>query len=367
MKKVGIIILIVFVVIVGALVSVPFFFKQTLLGKTKTTINNQLNAKVEFDGFKLSLFKNFPKVTLELQNVIVTGKDEFQADTLLYIANARAKMSLKSLFKKSGKSIEEINLFQPKLNLIMGETGNVNWDIVKESDSKSDVSTSSQAEMPDEKFNLQLDKIEIKSGTVLYNDREIKMFQIFDNVNLDIKGKMYGTSTELLVEGKVDRFSVDYNGVNYISNLSLETTSLLNVDYEKMDISIIENELLLNRLPMEVTGLIQMPSDSTYFDLKLKTKDSGFENFLALVPPGYEEYMKKVKTSGTATISGTVKGLYFEEIYPALDLKIDVANGNFNYTDLPEAIKNIKADISVQKPEGDLDLTEVWIKMHMQS
>jgi hypothetical protein len=362
MKKVGIIILIVFVVIVGALVSVPFFFKQALLEKTKTTINNQLNAKVEFDGFKLSLFKNFPKVTLELQNVIVTGKDEFQADTLLYIANARAKMSLKSLFKKSGKSIEEINLFQPKLNLIMGETGNVNWDIVKESDSKSDVSISSQAEMPDEKFNLQLDKIEIKSGTVLYNDREIKMFQIFDNVNLDIKGKMYGTSTELLVEGKVDRFSVDYNGVNYISNLSLETTSLLNVDYEKMDISIIENELLLNRLPMEVTGLIQMPSDSTYFDLKLKTKDSGFENFLALVPPGYEEYMKKVKTSGTATISGTVKGLYFEEIYPALDLKIDVANGNFNYTDLPEEIKNIKADISVQKPEGDLDLTEVWIK-----
>jgi uncharacterized protein involved in outer membrane biogenesis len=362
MKKVGVIILIVFVVIVGTLVSVPFFFKQTLLEKTKTTINNQLNAKVEFDGFKLSLFKNFPKVTLELQNVIVTGKDEFQADTLLYIANARAKMSLKSLFKKSGKSIEEINLFQPKLNLIKGETGNVNWDIVKESDSKSDVSTSSQVEIPDEKFNLQLDKIEIKGGTVLYNDREINMFQYFDNVNLDIKGKMYGTSTELLVEGKVDRFSVDYNGVKYISNLSLETTSLLNVDYEKMDISIIENELLVNRLPMEVTGLIQMPSDSTYFDLKLKTKDSGFENFLALVPPGYEEYMKKVKTSGTATISGTVKGLYFEEIYPALDLKIDVANGNFKYTDLPEEIKNIKADISVIKPEGDLDLTEVWIK-----
>ena len=62
-----------------------------------------------------------------------------------------------------------------------------------------------------------------------------------------------------------------------------------------MDISIIENELLINRLPMQVTGLIQMPSDSTFFDLTMKTKDSGFENFLALVPPGYEDYLKKIK------------------------------------------------------------------------
>lgn len=362
MKKVVLIISIVFVVIVGLLVSVPFFFKQTLLEKTKTAINNQVNADVDFKGFNLSLFRNFPKVTIELQEVNITGKGEFQTDTLMHIANARAKMSLLSLFKNSKRSIEEINLIQPKLKFIVGSTGNVNWDIVKESVSGAEQTGSNGAGGQEEPFKLQLERIDVENGELIYEDREINVLQVFENINLDIKGEMYGTSTELLVEGKADRYSVYYNGVKYISNLMLETTSLLNVDYEKMDITIKENELLVNRLPMEVTGLIQMPSDSMFFDLVLKTKDSGFENFLALVPPGYEEYMKKVKTSGTATISGTVKGIYFEEIYPALDLKIDVANGNFNYTDLPEEIKNIKAGISVQKPEGDLDLTEVLIK-----
>jgi uncharacterized protein involved in outer membrane biogenesis len=362
MKKVSLIIIIVIVVITGILVSIPFFFRKTLLEKTKTAINKQVNAEVEFEGFKLSLFRSFPKVTLELKNVTITGKGEFQPDTLLTIANARAKMSLRSLFKKSGRSIEEINLVQPKLNLIVGKTGNVNWDIMAESGDESNISDTSQPGKQEDAFALQLDKIEIKNGTVLYNDRETYMFQFFDNVNLDIKGKMYGTSTELLVEGKVDRFSVDYKGVKYISNLTLETTSLLNVDYDKMDITIKENELLVNRLPMEVTGLIQIPSDSAFYDLTLKTKDSGFENFLALVPPGYEEYLKKIKTSGSASISGTIKGLYFEEIYPAFDLKIDVADGNFKYVDLPEEIKNIRADISVSKPQGILDLAEVHIK-----
>jgi len=346
----------------GVLISIPFFFKKSLIEKTKTTINKQVNANVEFEGFKLSLFRSFPKVTIELQNVIITGKGEFQPDTLLTIANAKAKMSLRSLFKKSERSIEEINLDQPELNLIIGKTGYANWDIMAESGVESTISATSEPVKQEDEFALLLDKIEIKNAKVLYSDRETAMFLVFENVNLDVNGKMYGSSTELMVKGNAERFSTDYDSVRYISNISLETTTLLNVDYEKMDIFIKENELLVNRLPMEVTGSIQMPSDSAFYDLTLKTKDSGFENFLALVPPGYEEYLEKIKVSGSASISGNVKGLYFEEIYPAFDLKIDVTDGNLKYVDLPEEIKNIRADISVSKPQGILDLTEVNIK-----
>lgn len=361
MKKVVLIIIIVFVVVLVTLISIPIVFKQSILEKTKTTINKQLNAKVEFDGFKLSLFRNFPKITIELQNVSITGKGEFQADTLLAVETARAKMNIMSLFKKSERSIEEINLIQPKLNLIVGKTGNANWNVTVETESKPEVSVENPVEQ-DDVFALQLDKIEIENARVIYNSREINMLQVFEGVNLTVNGKMYGSSTELNGEGKVERYSVDYDGVRYISNVSLETSTLLNVDYEKMDIRIVENELLVNRLPMQVTGLIQMPSDSMYFDLSLKTKDSSFDNFLALVPPGYEDYMKKLKTSGSASVSGTVNGLYFDKNYPAFNLKIDVANGNLKYVDLPEEIKNIRADISIDKPQGDLDLTEVRIK-----
>ena len=362
MKKLVIIIAGIVLLLVVILVAIPVIFKPALINAAKSTLAKQFNAEVEFEGYKLSLIRSFPKVSLELQNVTVTGKGEFQPDTLLTIKNARAKMSLMSLFKKAGRSIEEINLVQPKLNLIKGKTGNANWDITNEPEEGPGISATSQQVNQEEPFTLQLEKIEIKNGSIIYNDRETNLITIFDEVNLDVKGKMYGTSTELLVDGKAERFSTDYKGVRYISNISLETTTLLNVDYEKMDILIKENELLLNRLPMQVTGLIQMPSDSAFYDLTLKTKNSDFENFLALVPPGYEEYLKKIKTSGSASISGTVKGLYFEEIYPAVDLKIDVANGNLKYTDLPEEIKNIKADISLTKPQGILDLTEVRIK-----
>ena len=348
--------------LVVLLITIPVFFKPALIDAAKSALNKQINAEVEFQEFRISMFRNFPNVTIELQKVFITGKDEFEADTLVTIENARAKMSLMSLFKKTERRIDEINLLQPKLNLIVGKTGNGNWEITPEPETKPNIAAESLKEKAEQPFSLQLEKVKIVSGTLVYDDREINMQQTFNNLNLDVKGKMFGSSTELMVEGKVDSYSMKYNGVKYIPEISLETKTKLNVDYEKMDISIIENELLVNRLPMEVTGLIQLPSDTAFLDLTLKTKDSGFENFLALVPPEYEEYLKKIETTGSASVSGTIKGLYFEENYPDVDLRINVDNGNFKYADLPEEIKNIKADISLSKPQGDLDLTEIKIK-----
>lgn len=362
MKKTVIIISSVLAFLIVVIIVIPVFFKPALIDATKSSLNKRFNAQVEFQDFKLSMFSNFPKLTLELQNVIIKGKDEFQTDTLLFVDNAAAKMSLFSIFRKTGRSIEEISLENPKLNLLTGKTGNENWNIETENIDNQLSKTLVKTEKSEKPFTLQLEKIEIKNGTLTYNDREINMFQIFDKVNLNLKGKMYGSSAELTVEGIAESFSVEYEGVSYISNVSLKTTSKLVVDYDIMNISITENELLMNRLPMQVTGLIQIPSDSIYFDLAIKTKNSEFENFLALVPPGYEEYLKKIKTTGTASVNGTVKGFYFNEIYPAVDLKIEVANGNLKYTDLPEEIKNIRADISLAKPQGEIDLTELWIK-----
>jgi len=359
MKKILIIIAIVVAVLVAALAAIPLFFKQTLIEKAKITINENVNAEVEFSDLKLSLLRSFPKVSLELTDVLVVGKGEFRTDTLFTVPSLRTKTPLKELFRKENIGIEEIILDRPVLKLVVGSTGNVNWDIAVESEETTEVVSSENGENEEDGLEIRLEKIEIKDAGFVYDDREINMLLNLDDIDIDISGEMYGTAAQLLAEGTAAQFLLNYAGVNYISNTSVETRTLLNVDYDKMDIEIQENELLVNRLPLEVLGLIQMPGDSMFFDLQIKTKESGFDNFLALVPPDYEEYLKDIQTNGTATVSGTVKGLYFEEEYPAFNLNVNVANGNVHYADLPEEIKNISAGVSIAKPQGVPDLTEV--------
>ncbi len=353
MKKTIIIIGIVVAVILAALIIVPIAFKGTLLEKTKTTINKNVNANVEFDDLRLSLFRNFPKISVVIIDAVITGKGEFSGDTLLNAPSVSLKMGLFSLFG-SNRSIDEIELSNPKLHLIVSEQEEVNWDVVESQEEQIPADTS-------QSFNLQLEKITIKNAHLIYDDRDAQMLLNLEDINFDLKGEMYGTSAKLEADGGIGRFSLIYDGSTYISKVSLETETLLDINYETMDISILENKLLVNRLPMNVTGSVQVPGDTIFFDLGLKTQQSDFRNFLALIPPEYDEYMDDLEANGTATVNGSFKGFMAGESYPVLNLAINISDGNLHYSGLPEEIKNIRAGATVTKPQGPWDLAVVKI------
>jgi len=353
MKKILIIIGVVVAVLLAALIAIPVFFKDAILDKTKTEINKNINANVEFGELKLSVFRNFPKVTVVVEDVVVTGKDDFQQDTLLNMKSAGLKMSLLSLFNAENRSIEEIELLKPQLNLMINKDEKANWDIV-ESSGETTASTS-------ESFDIQLNKISLRDAKIVYDDRVAKTLLTFDNVNFDLEGEMYGTSAKLQADGKIDRFNLVYDNSNFISNVSLETKTLLDINYETIKISILDNELMINRLPTVVTGTVQVPGDSILFDLDIRAKESGFENFLALVPPEYNYYLEDLEASGSASLNGSFKGFYYGDSYPVLNVSLNIGDASVHYKGLPEKIENIRADASVSKPQGSWDLTTIKI------
>lgn len=363
MKRILVILLIVIVVLLGAVLAIPVFFKENILNTAKTTLNKQMDAEVEFADLKLSLFKNFPKVTVELQEVMIKGKEEFAQDTLLNVPRFSATMNLSSLFS-SNRSIEEIVLDNPSLNLVVAESGNVNWDVAPASDSEEKESASTDNK---EEFQLALKNIEVNNAHFVYNDKLAKMRADLEDINMNISGEMFGNTTQLNIGGVVRNLTYSMEGTAYVSNTSLELNTLLDVDFESMLFSIAESELLVNRLPLELSGDVSIPNDTTFMNLQLKTKASDFENFLALVPKDYEEYLKDITTTGSAIISGGVSGYLIDEDYPKIDFQVKVDKGNLKYAEMPEEIKNISAEMLIEKPQGDLDLMKINInKAHAE-
>lgn len=360
MKKLIIIIVAVPVTLVILLFLVPVVFKSKMVEAVKSSINQQVNANVEFANLKISLFRNFPKATLVLEQVAITGKGDFAGDTLFSAASVSASMNLFSVLKSSGRGIEKIVIEQPLLNLLVNSSEKANWDITFP-ENKGEVATETSATEPEKPFEIRLEKIVINNGRMVYRDIPAELNLGLSGINLALDGKMYGTETTLNVTGKASDFRVEYDSVQYISNVALETKTVLAVDYETMKIAITENELLVNRLPLQLTGIIEMPADSQMYNLQFATKSSEFENFLALVPAEYTSYLENLKTSGSANISGSFKGLWFEEIYPGIKVKIQVENGTVQYKDFQEKIEKISGLIALEKPQGSLDLTELNI------
>lgn len=365
MKKILLILLVVILILVGAILALPVIFKPALLEATKNTINKELNAEVGFSDLKISLFKNFPKVSLEIKDVLVKGKNEFTGDTILFASIVRSSMNLKSLFRKTERTIDEISIINPELNLLVNQSGLENWILIEpEEAEQSIVSTTQDHENRTEQkaFNLQVENIEIKDANISYIDMPAKLNLRFSGLDFSISGKLYNTSTLLDTKGKVKNFVLNYDGVDYINNSTLETETMLEVEFEKKRILLVKNELWINRLPLEITGRIDFPSDSIFFNMLMKTKESGFDNFLALIPPSYSEYLKDVKTSGNANVTSRLGGYYYEDNYPAFVLNLSVVDGNAEFKEKKGKIEKVNADIKISKPQGKLDLTEITIK-----
>ncbi|HEY3372687.1 MAG TPA: AsmA family protein [Prolixibacteraceae bacterium] len=358
MKRKLLIITGIVVLIIGVLAILPFLYKDKLLVKVKATINKQVNAKVDFKDFNLSVFSHFPKVGMELKQLTIIGINEFSSDTILSASSISTAVSLMELIKGGDLELKSLTIDNPRISLVSNEKGAVNWDITKPAEAPS----TPQSTGKEEAFKMKLDNIRVNNLNLLYDDKAMPMKMWVKNTNLQSVGDVSGTITTFDLKSDVGDFIFEYDSVKYISNTKLKAETLLKVDYAKMDFVFDRGKLMINNLPLDVSGSFSMPNDSMLFDLGFKSEKSDFATILALVPADYQKYLEKATLSGAAEFKGSVKGLFYKEIYPAIDVLLTVSNASFKYQELPESVQDIQVLAQITKPEGDLNLLKVNVE-----
>ena len=360
MKRKLLIVAGIVVVILGVLAALPFLYKDKLLAKVKTTLNNQVNAKIDFSGFSLSLFSHFPKVEMEIRNLSLVGINEFASDTIFSAGSISTNISLMEMISGKGLELNSLTIENPRISLISDKSGKVNWDIAKTSVSGKPEAASPEASS--EAFKMKLSDVRVNNLNLLYNDMAMPMKVWVKNTNITSSGDVAGTVTNFNLKGDVGEFIFEYDSVKYISKTKLKAETLLKVDYEKMDFAFDQGKLWVNNLPLEVNGSFSMPNDSMHFDLAFQSEKSDFATILSLVPADYQKYLEKADIKGSAEFKGSVKGLFYNEIYPAIDVLLSASNASFKYQDLPESVQDIQVSAQISKPEGYLNLLKVNVE-----
>jgi uncharacterized protein involved in outer membrane biogenesis len=119
MKKWLKILLSLLVLVIIALVAIPYLFKDRLAQMVKDQVNAQIHAEFDFDGVDLSLLSSFPKAELELQGVHIINKAPFAGDTLFAANRIDLAMGLTQLFGSDGLSISKLALDGGTVNVLV--------------------------------------------------------------------------------------------------------------------------------------------------------------------------------------------------------------------------------------------------------
>lgn len=343
--------------IIIALITIPIIFKDDIVKLVKTETNKAVNAKVEFGDFELSLIKSFPNFFFAIEDISVTGIDDFEGVKLAEIKELDLTVDLMSVIIGESIQVKKITIQEPYLEAKVLADGKANWDIAKES--TETVEEEMEAAESGASFQLNLNQIIIAKGRVIYDDATFPMLMDIQDLKLGISGNMNEAVTTLDSKGSVESFNLTYDGIQYMKNVKVLLDALIEMNLEEFKFTFKENELRANELPLALDGWLAMPNESIDMDLIYSAKETDFKHLLAMIPAAFAADLEGVETSGTLALDGYVKGSYVDDTYPGFGVKMLVENARFQYPDLPKSVEEINIKAGVECKSGDLDETIV--------
>lgn len=356
---------ITFLLLLVLIISAPFLFKKQIVQLVKDKANENLNAKVNFGEFGLTLIKSFPDFTLSIDDVSIANTGDFEGDTLIYAKNITIGLNLMSVIKGEQYKINTISLDQPRIHALVLKDGKANWDITKPS---ADTAVAKPAATEESApFKMTLQKFEIKNGYIVYDDASLDFKTELVNMNHTLSGDFTESNFLLETLTEIEKFSMNYGGVAYMNKVKTRIKADMDADMPNFKFTFKNNEFSFNELTLGLDGFFAMPKEDMDMDLKFKANQTEFKNILSLVPGVYTADFKDVKTSGLLALDGFAKGIYNDKTMPAFGLKLSIKDAMFQYPSLPKAVTNIQVDLAVNNKTGVPDATVIDLnKFHVE-
>ncbi len=335
------------------LIIVPFFIKGKLVDYAKSEINKNLNAVVDFEDARLTFFRSFPSLTLDLKQISVINKVPFEGDTLFYAEAVSLTLDAISVFRDEQIEIKRIDLHQPMATLITNKEGAVNWDIVPVSDPTEDSANISDTDP----FVMNLRSIRLHNGRLAYIDHELELEVFSRDVSGTVSGRFSEDEALLTTELKAVEFDLWYENFAWLKNIKLNYQAIINADFENSIYTLNRNSIYLNDLALTGDGSFGFTDNGLMILLTFETIKSDFKSLLSLVPVIYAKEFDQVHTNGQFSLTGSVKGNYSDESLPGFKLDLEVYNADFKYPDLPVGVHQINIDLKIDNRTGDPDAT----------
>lgn len=356
MKKVVKISAAVIGIFIALLLVLPFVFKDKIIGIVKEEANKMLNAKLEFEDLDISFFSHFPKASIELENLSLSGTDDFEGDTLVSAKEIAVAVDISSLFNDKGFEISYIGLKKPSIKAVKLKDGKVNWDIMKPADAPDEIK---EDEETSSSFSMKLNNVTIQDGTIAYYDDSTSMSFYTDKLNLKLKGDMSAKQSTLACNMQTKNIYFAIGKVPYLKNAEFKMAMNVNADFENQKFTFNENQLQLNAIQLNVDGWIAMLQDGMDMDIKVNSPKIEFKDVLSLIPAIYQNNFSALQTSGKLAFNASAKGKMQGDNVPQFNASLDVKDARFNYDNMPKAVEQIAISANVNNPGGSLDKTVV--------
>jgi hypothetical protein len=345
-------------VFVLALVLVPLLFRERIAARLKTEIASSVNARVDWRSASVGLLRDFPNASLSLNDLRVVGVQPFAGDTLAAVRDARLVLELGSVigFLRHGEPIviREVAVREPRIALRVLPDGRANWDIARPSPAGTPAATRA--------VGVTLRRLQLSDATITLDDRHANLALALHGLNEELRGDFARERFVLSTRTRIDSVFARFAGIPWLSRVAVRLDADVDADLRAKRFTFRRDTLRLNALLLAFDGSATLGKPNTALDVSFAAPGTAFRDILSLVPAVYARNFSQLRTAGTMSVAGRVRGNYGPTAFPALALQARVENGAFRDPSLPLPARGISMELAVDNPGGHVDSTVVNLK-----
>ncbi|MCD8193952.1 MAG: AsmA-like C-terminal region-containing protein, partial [Tannerellaceae bacterium] len=240
--------------------------------------------------------------------------------------------------------IKEVIIREPGFYGFVDEEGTANWDILLVS-GQEDATDESSEELPP----VDLQKVRIRNGHFIYDDRQADLFTEIQGFSLRLNGSLVNGGNKLAIQTKSSAIFFDSPSYTLNSKLELQLKSNLSILDNFNTIQLDKAELLVNNLPFTAAGRISNVPDSNrlQIDMNMALTISDMNDILPFIPDEYFKERKNIKANGSIVLEGNIHGELGDSIVPTINLCTKVSNGSFFMKGVKQGIELFEMDMDM--------------------
>ena len=309
-----------------------------------------ITCEMELGKADLTLFKTFPNVGIDIENVaLINPMAGSPSDTLANINNLIVVVDAKKFLKEKEIVVRRCILEDAFVNLYTDSIGNSNLDVFNAK--KDNDTTSSSFD-----YLVDIEEVKLKNSTLFYTDDRNKMTAQAHGFNLDLEGSMMNDTIDAELGLEALSLSLRMNDINLaINDLelkfdgTLEQKEILDCLFELHN----DWDIGLNQYEITVRGSAEiLENKDIELDVNLFTNTLDIENVMAYLPEKLQKRLNSIGYAGKMRVKdAVVVGTYNDSLMPLISAKILTDNAMVNVPRLPYPLTEVNLDADL-----DLDL-----------
>lgn len=316
----------VFVVLFIALTASVFLYKDRIINQFIREANKQLNTPITIKKMDVSVFQQFPQLSIVFHDVYV---EDSHSGRYPLLTAKRVSFQLNPLEVWRGNyTVKGMEIQDSETNLKISEAGLNNYTIIKKQTTSGAKST----------IGFALSNVSLKNTVVNYVD--MRILHEFTFKSKDLMASIHSSEDvyDIEAKGELTTEKIMIGGNNYLSGKSFGIESHLVYDDIEKKLIIHPSDLKLKTSAFAVSGEYVW-KDKNIINLTTTGKQTDIQTLLSLLPEAKAKKFEKYKSKGDVYFHARLNGEISNTVSPSLTVDFGFNNATLFHPDYKTRIE----------------------------